>query len=288
MDSYVTQLSTIDSENAAVNSFTRTGGLNFARGIGALSVKIRLVGRVAVETSHALPGEALLTARQVRLVFALLVIERRRPVGREELAEALWPRGVPRTWYPALRGVVSKVRGFLAATGLPENVAPFGGLGTYQLQLPRDVVVDVEAAHAALETAERLLCCNDVDRSVEFADYARSIAERPFLADVEGDWVGRVRDRLGTVRIGALCVLAESYSQQGRYRLAVQTAQDALALEPFSERTHQLLMRVHTAAGDSAEALRVYERCRRLLAAELGIDPTAGTVALYHALLRDA
>jgi DNA-binding SARP family transcriptional activator len=45
------------------------------------------------------------------------------------------------------------------------------------------------------------------------------------------------------------------------------------------------LIRAHTALGNRAEALRVYESCRRLLAAELGADPSPETQALYIELL---
>ena len=45
-------------------------------------------------------------------------------------------------------------------------------------------------------------------------------------------------------------------------------------------------MRVHLAAGNRAEGLRAYERCRELLADELGIDPSAETRATYQELLR--
>jgi len=38
-------------------------------------------------------------------------------------------------------------------------------------------------------------------------------------------------------------------------------------------------MRLHHGAGDRAEALRVYRRCRRLLAEELGTAPSPETEA---------
>ena len=52
--------------------------------------------------------------------------------------------------------------------------------------------------------------------------------------------------------------------------------QKAVALAPFRERGYRLLMEAHAAAGNRAEALQVYEQCRRLLADELGAYPLAG------------
>ena len=96
-----------------------------------------------------------------------------------------------------------------------------------------------------------------------------------------------MRNRLREVLLWALSVLSEGYAQRGRHQLAVQAAEQAIALEPFRERTHQLLMGIRVAAGNPPEALRVFDRCRRLLAEELGVYPSADTVALYLALLRN-
>ncbi len=52
------------------------------------------------------------------------------------------------------------------------------------------------------------------------------------------------------------------------------------ALEPFRESGYRRLMRLHLRAGDRGEALRVYERCRRLLAEELDTEPSPETEAL--------
>jgi SARP family transcriptional regulator, regulator of embCAB operon len=59
-----------------------------------------------------------------------------------------------------------------------------------------------------------------------------------------------------------------------------------VALEPFRETSYQLLMRAHAAVGNRAEALRVYEHCRRLLSEELGVPPSPQTEAVYLEILR--
>jgi len=44
-------------------------------------------------------------------------------------------------------------------------------------------------------------------------------------------------------------------------------------------------MRAHAAAGNRAEALRAYDRCRTLLAEELGVSPSPALDQLYEAVL---
>ena len=75
------------------------------------------------------------------------------------------------------------------------------------------------------------------------------------------------------------------WSQRGEVAQGVLVAEEAVALEPFRETAHRRLMQAHAAAGNRAEALRAYERCRRLLAEELGVDPSPETEAAYVELL---
>jgi DNA-binding SARP family transcriptional activator len=81
---------------------------------------------------------------------------------------------------------------------------------------------------------------------------------------------------------------AEILVGKGDYTLALGDAGEVVALEPFRETGYQLLMRAHAGAGNPAEALRVYERCRALLAYELGASPSAPTEALYLEILRSS
>jgi branched-chain amino acid transport system substrate-binding protein len=61
--------------------------------------------------------------------------------------------------------------------------------------------------------------------------------------------------------------------------------QKVVELEPYRESGYRRLMQAHAAAGNRAEGLRVYERCRRFLADELGAYPSPETESIYKALL---
>jgi DNA-binding SARP family transcriptional activator len=45
-------------------------------------------------------------------------------------------------------------------------------------------------------------------------------------------------------------------------------------------------MRAHAAAGNRAEALRVYATCRKLFRGELGAEPSEQTAAVFLEILR--
>ena len=68
--------------------------------------------------------------------------------------------------------------------------------------------------------------------------------------------------------------------------LAIQHAIEMVELDPFRETAYQLLMKMHAAAGDRAEALRVFAKCREVLRDELGVSPSPQTEAVYLEILR--
>ncbi len=66
----------------------------------------------------------------------------------------------------------------------------------------------------------------------------------------------------------------------------MRAAEDALALDPLRESTYQRYMRALALGGNRPEALRVWQRCQRELADELGISPSPQTEAVYLDILR--
>src|SRR4029079_7754101 len=89
-------------------------------------------------------------------------------------------------------------------------------------------------------------------------------------------------------RAGALDCWVYGARAGGELGSAVRHAAEITALEPFRETSYRALMQAHVAAGNPAEALRVYERCRRFLADELGAYPSPESEAVYLEILRNS
>jgi len=73
----------------------------------------------------------------------------------------------------------------------------------------------------------------------------------------------------------------------GRAAHALTLAERAVTLDPMAERGWAIRMAAHRALGDRVAALRAYARCRHLLTEGLGVEPSAGTRALFLELLRE-
>ncbi|HEX5346328.1 MAG TPA: AAA family ATPase [Pseudonocardiaceae bacterium] len=238
-------------------------------------LRVHLLGRLSVTAGDAVVDEAELPGRQGRLALVFLVCHRAQPVSRAELAEALWSRHPPRGWEPLLSTVVSRLRAVLPAEAVISS-----GPGYYQFT--GQVWADVEQIDTELDAAQRALARGDSAGARDSAATAVELARQPLLPGYGGEWLDARREQLRGSLITGLEVLARAAEPAA----AVRHAEEALALEPFRESVYQLLIDAHLAAGNRAEALRAYQRCRDVLAQELGVDPSPKTQQCYLRALR--
>jgi DNA-binding SARP family transcriptional activator/ABC-type branched-subunit amino acid transport system substrate-binding protein len=248
-------------------------------------VKVHLTGKVTLESNGLELPDSNFPGRQGRLLFAYLVTEQGRAIPRDELADILWGESLPATWDKALTVLISKLRTLLAEAGVEAGRALTSAFGCYRLDLPAESRVDVIEALDATRQAQRALAAGQFDDAKAAAEMAESVARKSFLPGETGDWVEAKRRELAEIRASATTALAEAHLRLGDAPSAVQWAERGVALEPFREAGYRQLMEAHRAAGNRAEALRVYEQCRGLLARELGTDPSPETESLFLSLL---
>ena len=250
-----------------------------------MAIRVALTGRVSIETDGASIDEQRFPGRQGRLVFAYLLAEQDRPVPRDELAEALWNGELPATWEKALTVLVSKLRVMLEECGI-DGTAITSAFGCYKLTLPEGAWVDLTAAEHGIERAETALAAGEPDEARTTATTAIELARRTFLPGEDTPWVEEKRRHLRRLLLRGLECHADAGLSSGRVAESVRSAEQIVELEPFRESGYRRLMQAHIAAGNSAEALNAYERCRHLLAEELGAYPSAEIESLYLEILR--
>ena len=232
--------------------------------------------------------ETQFPSRQARLLFAFLVCERRRPTPREELAELLWPGKIPSAWDTSLKALVSKLRHFVEMLAHRKSPPPSisSQFGCYQLHLPKDAWVDLEAAPNALDEAEGAIRAGAFQTGWGPINVVLAVCKRDFLPGEQAGWVEKKRTEVRGLLVRALEGYAEISLRTGQAELAAQTANEAISLEPFRETGYQKLMRAQAELGNRGEALRSYHRCRELLSEELGVNPSPDTEAVYLEILK--
>jgi len=200
----------------------------------------------------------------------------------------LWGDELPATWEKALRVLMTKLRALLEECGIDGSTALTSAFGCYKLTLPDGAWIDIDAAVESVEQAEAALAADDLDQARAQASTAAELARRSFLPGEDGPWVEEKRRDLRDLLVRALECLRDASLAEENFGDAVRYAAEITELEPFRETSYRALMQAHAAAGNPAEALRVYERCRRFLADELGAFPSAESQAVYLEILRSS
>ena len=98
------------------------------------------------------------------------------------------------------------------------------------------------------------------------------------------DWVLTEAEEWRQLRLYALEALAGRLAAAGRSGEAVCAARAVVRAEPLRESGYATLIRVHLAEGNQSEAVRQFARCRLLLHAELGLEPSPQLHQLVHGL----
>jgi DNA-binding SARP family transcriptional activator len=231
-------------------------------------LRARLFGGLAVE----IDGQALpdVPGLRPRALLAYLLM-RPGPHPRARLAGVFWPDVLDTSARASLRSALWTVRGALDAIGGGAYLVGDRAGAGIAADLPR--WIDAEEADALLAAGDRA----SLERAV-------ALAAEPFLADMVDEWAMEAQDAWRERLVGALERLAELAEAQGDAGAAVEWTRRALRHDRLREASHRALMRRLAAAGERAQAMAAYRRCRDVLAAELGIPPSAETRALLEEL----
>ena len=238
--------------------------------------RIYLTGRMVIEGPRGFVDETELPGVQGRVALAVLALARG-PVSRDLLAEAVWEgKELPAGWDKALNPIISKLRAALSRTGIDGKGTLASGTGAIELRRQGDLEIDVEQCLTAVDASKGALRRGDISTAWANAALGSSIARRPFLAGVYGDWVLDKRQLLGELHYRSLEVLADVWIERGELRQAAGVAESMVSLDRLRERGHRRLIEVSGLAGDAAAAQRAFVRCQEALA-ELGVEPSEQT-----------
>ena len=116
-------------------------------------------------------------------------------------------------------------------------------------------------------------------------DAASALASMTLLPELDDDWVIEARERLAAEVAEACRRHAATAESSGDPASALAWSRERARLDPLSETAQRELIRLLTATGDRASALRVADELRRRLSDDLGVVPSGETRALVEAIL---
>jgi len=229
------------------------------------------------------------TRKTLALLIYLAIESGSQP--REALAALLWPEASPERSHGSLRNTLDHLQTALRQASGQAQIS-YLSVTHNSLSLNPDADIDFD-----LQTVERAYALARADRSsrtlpegsasLPLLQSAAACQRGDFLAgfslsDAPGfdDWVTIQREvwhrRMGLI----LDRLSEIQFAHGEFAGATETASNWIALDVLNEIAYRRKMRAHFAAGERGQALKTFEGCRAILAAELGIEPDPDTAAL--------
>jgi DNA-binding SARP family transcriptional activator len=243
-------------------------------------VSIRLLGRFSV---HCGDQELLLhSSTRAREILGYLAVNRRRPVSRESLAEAIFPECSAEKLRKAMRQALWQLRADLSSKTSPSGADRVLGVEPGWVQFVTDDRVWLDIADFERMTAPRMPKRSGVLDSPDGTLLVQAVElyRGDFLEGWFRDWCLEERERLRQIYLGTLDTLVAQCESRGDIKSGIAYAALALHTDSARECTHRSLMRLYSLMGDRASALRQYERCCLVLRQELGIGPDEDTIAL--------
>ena len=149
----------------------------------------------------------------------------------------------------------------------------------------RQCWVDVWAFERLLGQAEEEKKRGSAENAVQCIEKAIHLYNGPFLADEIGQsWIISTRERCRSRFIRGLTWLGHYWQDQKNWEKAIESYQRGLEIDDVAEELYQQLMICYRELGRKAEAMSLYERCRKTLSTILGVDPSAKTEAIFKSL----
>ena len=234
------------------------------------------------------PMEVVLDGRRVaiggerqRACLLLLLLARGAPVSADALADELWGEERPASERASLQMHISRLRRALGnGDGVVRSVA-----GGYALS--GSVELDVDRFDAMLASARQAGAEERRSDAARALSDALEIWRGPALCGAgDGPRLRAEALRLEELRRSARLDLAELEIAAGRAAHVVAEVRGLSADDPLDERAVRVLMLALAGSGRHAEALAAFQRARRRLVDELGIEPGPELHRLNAELLR--
>jgi predicted ATPase/DNA-binding SARP family transcriptional activator len=248
-------------------------------------IEFRLLGSV-----EAVAGDRVveISSPKQRALLASLLVRCNRVVPVDVLVEDLWGEAPPISVQSTLHSLVSRLRRALTTAGCGEPPRLRGRDGGYILESPPDRV-DAFRFDRLVEVGRRALADGDAARAADTLRGALALWRGGALGDLADRPFARAEaQRLEEARRGAVEDLAEALLALGRAAEVLGLLEPHVAGHPLRERPWGQTMLALYRLGRQADALRVFQRVRRVLREELGVEPMPELRSLAERILRQA
>ena len=223
---------------------------------------------------------------QQRVVLAVLALQAGRPVGLQQVINAVWGEAPPRHAVNLVQRHVSGLRRVLEPGRpgrTPSELLTWSEAG-YQLALPAGSL-DLADYESELAGARAARAAGQLEDAAGALRAALRLWRGPLCDGLNSPFLDAQRDRLAESRISVVEERIELELTAGGGTDPIAELRDLIAEHPLRERLRGLLMLALYQAGRQGDALAAYQEARRRLDDELGVEPAAPLQRLHQQIL---
>ena len=223
---------------------------------------------------------------QQRVVLAVLALQAGRPVGRQQMIDAVWGETQPRNAVNLVQRHVSGLRRALEPDRpgrTPSDLLTWTDAG-YLLTLPPGAL-DLELFVRELARARTARAAGQLQEAAAALHSALELWRGPVCDGLSSPFLDAQADRLAESCVSALEDRIELDLVIGDHGDLIAELRDLVAEHPLRERLRGLLMLALYRAGRQADALTAFRDARRELHDELGVEPSAPLQQLHQQIL---
>jgi DNA-binding SARP family transcriptional activator len=244
------------------------------------SLKIYTLGRFEL-LKDGYPVQFSRKAQQKPLeLLKVLIAFGGKEVREDQIEDALWPEADGDSAHHSFEMALHRLRTLI---GHPETLE----FQERRLSLdPRYYWVDVWAFERLFDEVDSKRKEGLTECYVELTQKAMEMYKGPFLAgEIEQPWMISIRERLRRKFLRNVSRLGHYWEECNQWEKTLECYERGLEVDDLAEELYQRLIVCYQRLGRKAEALSVYNRCKRTLWSALGVAPSSETIALYRSLL---
>ena len=230
---------------------------------------------------------------KAKLLFQLLITNRRTPLDRDQICEYLWPEADPAAAQRNFKITLNTLFQVLEPLRDPgsESAYIFRDGTTYILRPNSDINIDSE--NFSLAIRQWMLQVSKLDPNnynsrlecLSTGQEAVKIYSGEYLPEtLYTSWAAEERERLATLFMESADRLAELAILHGDNKCAIDLCQRILTQDNCWERAYRHLMLAYAHMSDHGQVGRTYQRCVQTLHMELDVIPAPETQALFEKL----
>jgi DNA-binding SARP family transcriptional activator len=233
-------------------------------------IKVYTLGRFALMRDDAPITFAGKAQKRPLDLLKVLVAFGGREVAQGYVAQVLWPEADGDAANASLHTVLKRLRELF---GHPEAVTLTAGKLSVN---PRLCWVDAWTFEQGLARAAG---------EIVGAERALTLYRGSFLDGEDESWSISMRERLRAKFLQGARAIGRELERREHWARAIEFYQRGLDVDDLAEEFYQQLMICHDRLGQRGEALSIYRRCKKSLAARLGVDPAEKTQKIHGRLL---